>query len=114
MSHSTYQKPLMLFAFVTMTWRSSGSFLTLLGENKFVMYERLCEELWFKVLKLCCRWYLSAMLEAFMFIVLDSFARAEPRTSSCAQQAPTLGLPLRHVQCACQERISRAPDPSPA
>jgi hypothetical protein len=38
------------------------------GENKFVMYERLCEELWFKVLKLCCRWYLSAMLEAFVFL----------------------------------------------
>ena len=27
------------------------------GENKFVMDERLCEELWFKVLKVCCRWY---------------------------------------------------------
>ncbi len=38
------------------------------GENKFVMYERLCEELWFKVLKLCCRWYLSNMLEAFVFL----------------------------------------------
>jgi hypothetical protein len=33
------------------------------GENKFVIYERLCEELWFKVLKLCCRWHLSTMLE---------------------------------------------------
>ncbi len=41
------------------------------GENKFVMYERLCEELWFKVLKLCCRWchlLVSAMLEAFVFL----------------------------------------------
>ncbi len=38
------------------------------GKNKFVMYERLCEELWFKVLKLCCRWHLSAMLEAFVFL----------------------------------------------
>jgi hypothetical protein len=28
-----------------------------------VIYERLCEELWFKVLKLCCRWHLSTMLE---------------------------------------------------
>ncbi len=38
------------------------------GENKFVMYEGLCEELWFKVLKLCCRWHLSAMLEASVFL----------------------------------------------
>jgi len=68
MSHSTYQKPLMLFAFVTMTWRSSGSFLTLSGqgENKFVMCGRLCKELWFKVLELCCRWHVSTVLEAFV------------------------------------------------
>ena len=32
------------------------------------MYERLCEELWFKVLKVCCRWYRSAMLEAFVLL----------------------------------------------
>ena len=46
------------------------------GENKFVMYERLCEELWFKVLKVCCRWYLSAMLEAFVY------QKHRPRTLS--------------------------------
>jgi hypothetical protein len=32
------------------------------------MDERLCEELWFKVLKVCYRWNLSAMLEAFVFL----------------------------------------------
>jgi hypothetical protein len=38
------------------------------GENKFVMCERLCDELWFEILKLCCRWHLSTVLEMFVFL----------------------------------------------
>jgi hypothetical protein len=38
------------------------------GENKFVMCERLCDELLFKILKLSCGWHLSAVLETFVFL----------------------------------------------
>jgi len=68
MSHSTYQKPLMMFSFLTLTCRSSVVDPLGQGENEFVTCERLCEELWFQVLKLCCRCHLSTVLEAFVFL----------------------------------------------